>query len=124
MGFVANAAIGSLIALALSLALLFIASILVVSGRLPEGFMGSLVVLVLFLASLVGALAAIRRNRSRALVVGLAEGAILYAVTIVGGAFSEGAALFGDLSGFLLLAAIFGGALAGLLCKRRKKRKI
>ena len=124
LGTVTNAAIGSLIALGFALVLLLIASTLVVSGRLPEGLMGGIAVLTLFLASLLGAFAAIRRNRTRVLVVGLCEGAILYAITLVGGAFTEGAAPFGELSLFLLFAALLGGALAGLLSSRPKKRKI
>ena len=123
-GALVNAAIGSLIALGIALLLLLIASALVVSGRLPEGLMGGTVVLVLFLASLIGALVAIRRNRARALIVGISEGVILYALTFVGGAFSEEMSLFGGLSLFLLLAAILGGTAAGLFCNRPKKRKI
>jgi len=119
----ANAAIGSMIALGLSLGLLLLASGLVVSGRLSEGLMGGSVVIVLFLASMIGAFAAIYRNRGRALVVGLAEGAILYGFTLVFGAFSRGTALFGALSVFLLLAALLGGALAGFVCNRPRKRK-
>ena len=124
MELATNAAIGSMIALGISLGLLLLASGLVVSGRLPEGFMRGSVVIVLFLASTIGAFAAIFRNRGRALVVGLAEGAILYGFTLVFGAFSRGTTLFGELSLFLLLAAILGGALAGFLCNRPKKRKI
>ena len=123
-GALANAVIGSLIALGISLVLLLIASGLVVSGRLPERMMGGTVVLVLFFASLIGALAAIRRNRVRALIVGISEGAILYALTFVGGAFAEEMSLFGGLSLFLFIAALAGGAVAGLLCNRPKKRKI
>ena len=119
-----NAAIGSLIALGVSPVLLLIAAGLVVSGRLPEGLMGAAAVLTLFVASLIGAFAAIRRNRSRALLVGLSEGAILYAITFVIGAFSERGTLFGELSVFLFLAALSGGVLAGLFCNRPKKRKI
>jgi len=124
MEMVMNAAIGSGLALGLSLILLFIASGLVVRGRLPEGFMGGTVVAVLFLTSLIGAFVAIRRNGGRALIVGVAEGAILYGVTFVLGAFAERQSLFGALSLFLMLATILGGVLAGLFCSRRKKRKI
>ena len=124
MELATNAAIGSMIALGLSLGLLLLASGLVVSGRLPEGLMRGSVVIVLFLASMIGAFVAIVRNRGRALVVGLSEGAILYGFTLVFGAFSRGTALFGELSVFLLLAAILGGVFAGLLCKRPRKRKV
>ena len=123
-GFVASAAIGSVVALGLALILLFIASVLVVSGRLPEGAMGATTVGVLFLASLVGAVIAIRRNKTRALFLGLLEGAILYAITFIGGAFAEVPTLFGELSLFLLLAALLGGVAAGMVWLRPKKRKL
>jgi len=119
-----NAVIGSLIALGLTLVLLLIASGLVVSGRLPEGLMRGSVVILLFLTSMIGAFIAILRNRTRALIVGLCEGAILYAITLVFGAFSPGATFFGELSLFLLLAAISGGLFAGIVCNRPKKRRI
>lgn len=119
-----NAVIGSFIALGLTLVLLLLASGLVVSGRLPEGLMRGSVVLVLCFASMIGALIAIFRNRARVLLVGLTEGVLLYALTLVFGAFSHGAALFGELSLFLLLAAILGGVLAGLVCNRPRKRRM
>lgn len=123
-GLVKHAAIGSLLALGVTLALLFAAALLTAAGRLPEGLMGAVTAAVLFLGSLVGALFAIRRNRRQALLVGLAQGGILYAVTIIGGAFSDGAELFGSLSLFLLFAALGGGALAGFFAARPKKKKL
>ena len=123
-GFVSNAGIGALIALGTSFVLLFAASLLVVSGQLPEGWMGIVTVLALFLSSLLGALIAIRRSRSRALLVGLCEGAILYAITFIGGVFAEVPTLLGALSPFLLLAALSGGVAAGLLHARPRKRRI
>ena len=119
-----NAAIGSVIALGLSRVLLFIASGLVASGRLPERFMGGTVVAIVFFTSFIGAFIAIRRRRGRALLVGISEGAILYGITFVLGAFAERSSLFGVLSLFLMLAAILGGGLAGLFCNRPKKRKV
>ncbi|MCL2588816.1 MAG: TIGR04086 family membrane protein [Oscillospiraceae bacterium] len=123
LGFAANAGIGAGVALGLSLVLLLIASVFVASGRVPQGAMGLLTVGVLFVSSLVGAFVAIRRNRSRALFVGLAEGAILYAITFTGGVFAE-VGLFGGLSIFLLTAALLGGVTAGLLSTRPKRRKL
>jgi len=78
-------------------------------------------VAALFLGSLLGALIAIRRNRSQRLIVGLSEGAILYAITFVVGAFAERPNFFGGLSLFLLAAALFGGALAGVLPMRLRR---
>ena len=120
----ANAVIGSFIALGLTLVLLLIVSGLVVSGRLPEGLMRGSVVVLLFLTSMIGAFIAILRNRTRALIVGLCEGMILYAITLVFGAFSAGATFFGELSLFLLIATISGGLFAGIICNRPKKRRV
>ena len=123
-GFVANAAIGSAFALVLTLVLLFAASVLLVSGRLPEGGMGAITLGAVFLASGAGASFAIWRNRSRTLFVGLAEGVMLYAITFTVGAFVEVPTLFGELSPLLFLSAILGGVSAGLFWLRPKKRKI
>ena len=124
LGFAVNAAIGSLVALGCALVLLLIASFLVVSGRLPEGLMGAVTVGVVFVSSAIGALVAIRRNKGRALVVGIAAGVMLYGITLVGGAFTSGPTLFGELSLLLLLAAVLGGGAAGFIAARPKKRKI
>ncbi|MCL2568966.1 MAG: TIGR04086 family membrane protein [Oscillospiraceae bacterium] len=122
LGFLANAGIGAGIALGLTLILLFAASFLVTSGRVPERLMGAVTVAALFLGSLLGALIAIRRNRSQRLLVGLSEGAMVYAITFVLGAFAETPNLFGGLSLFLLAAALSGGALAGVLPMRLRRR--
>ena len=123
-GLFVNAAVGSVLALGLTLILLFVASILVVSGRLPEGSMGAVTVGVLFLASLTGAIVAIRRNLARVLLAGVLQGLILYGITFIGGAFAEVPSLFGDLSLLLFLASILGGVTAGVFWVRPKKRKI
>ena len=122
LDFLASAGIGAGIAFGMALLLLLIASFLVVGGHLPEGMMGALTVAVLFVSSLVGAFVAIRRNRSRALFVGLSEGAILYAITFIGGVFTEVPRFFGGLSPLLFLAAMLGGVAAGLVSARPRKR--
>ena len=124
LDFAANAGLGALLALGLTFLLLFLASLFVVSGRLPEGWMAAVTVLALFLSSLLGALFAIRRSRSRALFVGLSEGMILYAITFIGGVFAEVPTFLGALSPHLFAAAILGGVAAGLLHVRPKKRKL
>jgi len=123
LDFAASAGMGALVALGLTFLLLFAASLLLVSGRLPEGWMAAVTVFALFVSSLVGALFAIRKRRSRALVVGLCEGAILYAFTFIGGVFAETPGFLGELSLFLFLAAIAGGAAAGFIGVRPRRRR-
>jgi len=122
--FAVNAGIGALIALGFAIFILFIASLFVVSGRLPEGWMGMTTVLVLFVSSLLGALYAIRRNRARALFVGVSQGAMLYAITFLGGFLVGTPTLLGQWRPLLFIAAILGGVAAGLLSMRPKKRKL
>ena len=123
VSFAANAAMGSVIAFGLTLVLLFIAAILVATARLPEGSMGTVTSVILFLGSLIGGIFAIRRNqKKRALLVGLAQGGILYVITLVGGTFFPGA-LFGSFSVFLLLSALLGGIAAGFIAARAKGRR-
>ena len=121
--FAANAGFGALTALGITMILLFVASVLVVSGRLPAVWMRTLTVGALLLGSFAGACIAIRRHGSKALFVGLAEGAMLYAMTLIGGVFIEMPDFFGGLSVFLLAAAICGGSAAGLFGVRPKRRK-
>ena len=118
-----NAAIGALLALILCLILLFVASWLLVSGRLPQDFMGTVTIAVFFLSSMFGATYAIRRHKSRSLIVGLVQGGILYALTFVIGAFAERSSLVGDLSLALLLAALAGGVAASFVPTKRRKRR-
>jgi len=124
LDFAVNAAVGSLIALGVTLVLLFGVSALMVSGRLPENLMGVMTTLSLGIGSFVGATVAIRKSGARALLIGLSEGGILYAITVVGGAFAESPSLFGGLSPFLFVAAILGGGLAGLLWRHPRRRGI
>lgn len=123
-GLIVNGIIGVFIALGITLALLFVLSIFVVSGWLPEGMMGAITVVALFLSSFLGARIAIRRHRTRALFVGLLQGAVLYAITIIGGAMSPAPALFGAWSLPLFLAALLGGAAAGFVGAGKKRRKV
>jgi len=122
--FAANAGIGALIALGATFLFLFAASFLVASGRLPEGFMGALTVLALFVSSVLGAFVAIRRSGSKALVVGVSEGAMLYAITFLGGVFAEVPTFLGGLSLFLFAAALLGGVAAGMVSTRPKRRNV
>ena len=123
-GLFLNGVIGAFFALGLTLVLLFVLSIFVVSGWLPERMMEAMTVVALFLSSIAGARLAIRRNRSRALFVGLLQGAVLYAITMIGGAMSPVSTLFGAWSPHLLIAALLGGVAAGFLGASKKKRKI
>ena len=123
-GLIVNSIIGAFLALGIALVLLFAFSIFVVSGWLPEGMMGAMTVVALFLSSTAGAGIAIRRHRARSLFVGLLQGAVLYAITVVGGAISPIDALFGVWSIQLFLAALLGGAAAGFLGAGKKRRRV
>ena len=124
LNFPKHAAIGSFLALGITLLLLLLFSYLIASGRVSERFMGAITAISLFVGSTVGAFFAIARVRKKALLVGLLQGAILYAITLVGSAFSGNLTLFGGLSVFLLAAALLGGVAAGLFFARPKKRRI
>ena len=118
-----NAAIGALLALILCVSLLFVASWLLISGRLAQDFMPTVTIAVFFLSSMFGAIYAIARHKSRSLIVGVVQGGILYALTFVIGAFAERPSLIGELSLALLLAALAGGVAASFVPTRRRKRR-
>ena len=118
-----NAAIGGLCGLVLCFALLFFASWLLVTGKLPQSSMAMVVIGVFFLSSFAGASYAIRRQKEKSLIVGLLQGGILYALTFVVGAFAERANLVGELSLTLLLAALLGGVVASFVPTKRKRKR-
>lgn len=124
VSLIKDAAIGTATGLALALVLLLLFSVFIASGKIATGMMGGLSVVSIFVGSLVGALVAVKKHGGKALLVGLCEGALLYLVTLVIGAFWPSESLIGAFTPFLVVAALLGGALASFLFARPKKVKL
>ena len=113
---------GGAAALTAALALL-ICSLLISAGAVPERFMERAVLAACVLGALTGGLLAARRIGRSSLLVGTGVGAILFLLLLLAGML-----LFEDISvsnggGMMLLSCLCGGALAGILGSRPKKKR-
>lgn len=113
---------GGAAALTAVLALL-ICSLLISAGAVPERFMERAVLAACVLGALTGGLLAARRIGRSSLLVGTGVGAILFLLLLLAGML-----LFEDISvsnggGMMLLSCLCGGAMAGILGSRPKKKR-
>ena len=110
-------------ALAVTLLVLLAGACLISAGILSESAMGGLVTASCVIGALLGGLLAVRWVGSKPLPVGLGTGAILFLLLLsIGLLLYDGASLAqGGVR--LVLACACGGALAGVLGSRKKKRK-
>lgn len=115
---------GGLMAAAAAVVILFLCAVLVSSGVLRERMMDSVVLFACVLGGLAGGLFAVRKVGARTLLVGLGAGLVLFLLLLsLGFLLYEGASMAnGGLN--ILLACLCGGAMAGILGgKPKKKRK-
>ena len=120
----ANILLGGVIALGVCLVILFLCSVGISGGWFREEHMLQLTMIGCAAGALVGGSVAVARCRMRTLVVGLGVGAVLFLLLLTAGLLLYGEMAVEERGLGLLCAALFGGALAGLLGgKPRKKRK-
>ena len=119
-GFAAIALRGVVAGLLVILVLLAVFTSFVSSGRVPEGAMGTMTWIASFLGSFAGSVLAVRMRLSRALPMGLCVAFSLFALTLIGSAFSADGALLGPMTGGLLTALVGGGVLASFISPRKK----
>jgi len=114
---------GGVVALAVTLLVLLAGACLISAGVLSESSMGALVTAACVLGALAGGMLAVRWAGSRPLPVGLGTGLILFLLLLsIGLLLYDGASLAqGGVR--LALACACGGALAGVLGSRKKKRR-
>lgn len=114
--------LGGMVAFAVSLVLLFGASLLVSSGRIAEERMGQVTVAACVIGAFCGGIFAVRQCQVRALAVGLATGGVFFLLLLTIGVVAFQAVP--QENGFvLLLGCLCGGAAAGLLCRMAKPKK-
>ena len=116
--------VGSVVGLLVCLMFLLVCSIGISMGILKEDLMYQLTVIGCAFAGLSGGLWAVSRCRSRTLIIGMAAGAVFYLLLLtIGVLFFE--SISPDEGGLgLLCGALCGGAVAGILGGRpRKKRR-
>ena len=114
---------GALAAVLTALLTLAVCSLFISAGVIPEGAMDRTVLAACILGSLAGGLLAVRLVGRSTLLVGTGVGAVLFLVLLsVGWLLFETASLAnGGL--LILLACLCGGAMAGILGARSKKKR-
>ena len=117
-----NILLGGVVALAVCLMFLFLCSIGISGGWLQEGLMYQMAVVSCVIGGFAGAMTAVRRCGSRALIVGLAVGAVFFLLLTVGVLLFESMSLEAGGLG-LLCGGLCGGAAAGLMGSKPKKKR-
>lgn len=118
-----NILLGGVVALAVCLMFLFLCSIGISGGWLQEGLMYQMAVVSCVIGGFAGAMTAVRRCGSRALIVGLAVGAVFFLLLLtVGVLLFESMSLEAGGLG-LLCGGLCGGAAAGLMGSKSKKKR-
>ena len=118
-----NILLGGVVALAVCLMFLFLCSIGISGGWLQEGLMYQMAVVSCVIGGFAGAMTAVRRSGSRALIVGLAVGAVFFLLLLtVGVLLFESMSLEAGGLG-LLCGGLCGGAAAGLMGSKPKKKR-
>ena len=120
----ASAVIKGLAAAMLSvLIVLAVCAALISSGKAPESAMGVIACLAALLGSLAGAAVAAKAYGSRKLAIGLTVPGVMFAVILIGGAFSERGGIVGPVTLGLFIALLAGGMLGSVLVSRKKGRR-
>ena len=116
-------ALGGLLALGVELVILLLGSMAVSNGILKEDAAPQLTAAACVLGGFAGGLLACARWKSRRLLGGLAAGAVCYLLILaVSLLMSDGLVL--DAQALIELAGcLCGGALAGMLCGSRRKKR-
>lgn len=121
--FMSAILLGALLAVGISLMVLFLCSVGISGGWLSESYMLQYTLAGCVVGSFAGGLFAVLRCRAKTLLVGLGVGCILFLLLL-----TIGSLLYTDTSlerrGVgLLCACLLGGALSGLLGGKQKKKK-
>lgn len=125
-GLVIHAAIGGIIALAMTLALLFVVAVLITAEVLPESMGEEITVVAALISATAGAFIAARRRGSGAIPTGICSGLCFFLLIIVITSLRRGTDLFGVMTVKLLICSLSGGTIGGLLstAKKHKRRTI
>ena len=102
---------------------LLVCSLLISAGAVPERFMERAVLAACVLGALIGGLLAVRRIGRSTLLVGAGVGAILFLLLLLAGTLLFEEASISNGGGMMLLSCLCGGAMAGILGSRPKKKR-
>lgn len=119
-----NAAAGSVIAMVLCLAAMAIFAIVISAGKLSGDLMEIITVVTIFVCSMIGSVFAVKKQKGKTLLTGVAQGAILFLITVVIGAFMPGTTFVGSLTAPIATSAILGAVVMSFFMARKRKVKI
>ena len=120
--FMACALRGFIVGLAVILILIAVFAALVSSGRVPQSAMSLLTWLAALFGAFTGAIAAIKLNRTRALLMGLCVSGALFLTTLIGAVFFAQGGLLGPMTPGIFVALVLGGVLGSFITLSPKKK--
>ena len=115
--------LGGLAAVLTALLVLLVCSLLVSGGAVPERDIDRAVLAACVLGALAGGLLAVRRIGRSTLLVGGGVGAILFLLLLSVGSLVFESASLSNGGVMILLACLCGGAMAGILGRKKKKKR-
>ena len=118
-----NILLGGVLALLVCLVVLFFCAVGISSGWLNDRHMVQYTIAGCVLGCLIGGLFAVLRCRTRTLLVGLAVGGVFFLLLLTVGLLFYPDMSMGERGIGLLCGAMFGGALAGFLGGKPKKKR-
>ncbi len=122
-GYAFSVVIGAAVGF-LSILLMFaIFAAIIASGKISDSLMVYVTVICAFIGSLIGAIVAVTRYKSKVMTISLTVGASMFLITLVGALFSTGDSIIGKLTPALFISFILGGIIGGFLKIKRKKHK-
>lgn len=121
--YVLDVLLGGAAALLSCFVFLFLASFAISRGWLGEGLMYQLTIVGCVVGAFVGGAIAVGRARSRTLIVGLLVGAVLFLLMMTVGLLFYGSIAPEEGGLGLLFGALCGGAAAGILGGKPKKKR-
>ncbi|MCI5753610.1 MAG: TIGR04086 family membrane protein [Clostridiales bacterium] len=117
-----NAGRGALRAVLLTVCVFLVLSLLMVKEYLPSGLMREYIIAAVFFSALAGGVHAARRQGRGVAVTGAVCGVLFFVPILLLGALND-AGQFGGYTLRLLLAAVVGGTVGGVLTARAKRPK-
>ncbi|HWS43275.1 MAG TPA: TIGR04086 family membrane protein [Pseudoflavonifractor sp.] len=115
--------LGGAVALLACFLFLLLASVAISRGWLGEDLMYQLTIVGCVLGGFVGGAVAVGRSRSRTLIVGLLVGVVFFLLLLTVGLLAYGSAIPEEGGLGLLCGALCGGAAAGILGSKPKKKR-
>lgn len=122
MDWMARLLRGSLLAAVVVMVGLLIGAACISHGILSQGQLDGIVLASCVAGTLCGGIFAIGRQGKRAIPMGLGVGAILFLLCMTGGIVVYGNSSLGSNSVGVLCASLCGGTMAGVLCRKGKKK--